>query len=159
MNADPRSRPSAAEHEPQAAGAVPSCAAILIVEDEETFARNLATYLERHGYETRIAGSIEQALDELGRLLQTNPDNAEAHLLRGRIYERSGDYAKAIEALKSATFWDPKSVGAYVSLARIYVFRNDCPNAQAAMRKALQLDPTSEQVLAIKRTVDNKCGQ
>jgi DNA-binding NtrC family response regulator len=67
MNADPRSRPSAAEHEPQAAAAVPSCAAILIVEDEETFARNLATYLERHGYETRIAGSIEQALDELGR--------------------------------------------------------------------------------------------
>ncbi len=105
------------------------------------------------------ANRDREALDELGRILQTNPDNAEAHLLRGRIFERSGDYGKAIEALKSATFWDPKSVAAYTSLARIYVFRNDCPNAQSAMRKALQLDPTSEQVLAIKRTVESKCGQ
>jgi tetratricopeptide (TPR) repeat protein len=105
------------------------------------------------------ANNDRAALDQLGRVLQVNPDNAEAHLLRGRIYERGGDYPRAIEALKAATFWDPKSVPAYVALGRIYVFRNDCPNAQATMRKALQIEPTSQEVLALKRTVEQKCGQ
>jgi two-component system response regulator AtoC len=36
--------------------------AILIIDDELTLARNLAVYLERQGYETRIAGSAEQGL-------------------------------------------------------------------------------------------------
>ena len=36
--------------------------AILIIEDEATLARNLATYLERLGYEARIAGSAEEGL-------------------------------------------------------------------------------------------------
>ncbi len=40
-------------------------AAVLIVEDEDTLARNVATYLERYGYETRISGSVEQAIDAL----------------------------------------------------------------------------------------------
>jgi two-component system response regulator AtoC len=36
--------------------------AILIVDDEDTLARNLALYLERHGWETRIAASAEDGL-------------------------------------------------------------------------------------------------
>jgi tetratricopeptide (TPR) repeat protein len=99
-----------------------------------------------------------EALDLLARVLQTSPDNAEAHLIRGRIYERSGDYDRAIEALKAATFWDPKSLVAHVTLGRIYAFRNDCANAQASMRKALQIDPTNADALALKRAVESKCG-
>lgn len=104
------------------------------------------------------AGRDREALDELGRVLQVNPDNAEAHLLRGRVFERTGEYDRAIEALKAATFWDPKSVPGYVLLGRIYAFRNDCPNAQASVRKALQLDPSAADAQALKRTVDTKCG-
>ena len=36
--------------------------AVLIVDDELTLARNLATYLERHGFEVRVAGSGEDGL-------------------------------------------------------------------------------------------------
>jgi tetratricopeptide (TPR) repeat protein len=104
-------------------------------------------------------GRDREALDQLGRVLQLTPDNAEAHLLRGRIFERSAEYERAIEALKAATFWNPKSLVAYVTLGRIYVFRNDCANADAAMRKALQLDPASADALALKRSVDAKCGR
>lgn len=104
------------------------------------------------------AGRDREAQDELGRVLQVNPDNAEAHLLRGRLFERMGDYDRAIEALKAATFWDPKSVPGYVLLGRIYVFKNDCSNAQSSLRKALQLEPSSADVQALKRTVDSKCG-
>jgi tetratricopeptide (TPR) repeat protein len=104
------------------------------------------------------AGRDREALDELGRVLQINPDNAEAHLLRGRVFERTGEYDRAVEALKAAIFWDPKSVAGYVLLGRIYAFRNDCPNAQSSLRKALQLDPASADAQALKRTVDAKCG-
>jgi len=39
--------------------------AILIVEDEATLARNIGLYLQRHGYETEIAGSAEEGLQRL----------------------------------------------------------------------------------------------
>ena len=39
--------------------------AVLIVEDEETLAKNLRTYLERHGHEARVAGTAEEALSQL----------------------------------------------------------------------------------------------
>jgi two-component system response regulator AtoC len=41
--------------------------AILIIEDETTLARNLATYLERLGYEPRIAGSAEEGLASIAQ--------------------------------------------------------------------------------------------
>lgn len=103
------------------------------------------------------ANRDREALDLLGRVLQVNPDNAEAHLLRGRIYERGGNYDRAIEALKAATFWDPRMLQAYISLGRIYVFKKDCGNAQTAMKKALQIDPTSQDALALKRSVEQSC--
>ena len=36
--------------------------AVLIIDDEETLARNLAVYLGRQGYEVQVAGSAEQGL-------------------------------------------------------------------------------------------------
>jgi len=38
---------------------------VLIVEDEATLASNLARFLDRHGYETRVAGRAEAAMREL----------------------------------------------------------------------------------------------
>jgi len=38
--------------------------AILIIEDESTLAKNMRKYLERHGYEVRVAGSGEAGLQE-----------------------------------------------------------------------------------------------
>ncbi|MBN8508780.1 MAG: sigma-54-dependent Fis family transcriptional regulator [Burkholderiales bacterium] len=38
--------------------------AVLIVDDELTLARNLAAYLERHGFEVRVAGSGEDGLQQ-----------------------------------------------------------------------------------------------
>ncbi|NKE73735.1 sigma-54-dependent transcriptional regulator [Candidatus Manganitrophus noduliformans] len=39
--------------------------AILIIEDETTLARNMKTYLERYGYEVRIAQSAEEGFQQL----------------------------------------------------------------------------------------------
>jgi tetratricopeptide (TPR) repeat protein len=104
------------------------------------------------------ANRDKEALDGLARILQVRPDSHEAHFLRGRIYERRGEYDRAIEALKAATFWNPRLLQAYVILGRIYTLQKNCADARAASTKALQLDPSSQEAGALKRLVDSKCA-
>jgi tetratricopeptide (TPR) repeat protein len=105
------------------------------------------------------ANRDREALDELARILQVRPDSYEAHFLRGRVYERRGEYDKGLEALKAATFWNPRLLQAYVILGRIHVLQKNCAEAQSASTKALQIDPTSSEAVALKRLVESKCAK
>ena len=105
------------------------------------------------------AGRDDEALASLGKLLQTAPQNHEAHLLMGRVYERRGDFDRAVNALKAAIFWNPKLVGAHVLLGRIAVFKNDCAAAQTSLAKASQVAPGDQDVQALKLSVEQKCKQ
>lgn len=104
-----------------------------------------------------FAGRDEDALASLGRLLQVAPQNHEAHLLMGRLYERRGDFDRATNALKAAVFWNPRLTAAHVLLGRIAVLKSDCQAAQAALAKALQTDPNDQDAQALKRLVEEKC--
>jgi len=104
-----------------------------------------------------LAGRDEDALASLGKLLQVAPQDFEAHLLMGRVYERKGDFDRATNALKAAVFWNPKLVAAHVLLGRISVLRNDCAAAQSSVEKSLQIEPENQDALALKRLVDQKC--
>jgi Tfp pilus assembly protein PilF len=104
-----------------------------------------------------FAGRDEEALVQLGKLLQTSPQNHEAHLLMGRVYERRGDFDRAINALKASVFWNPRLVPSHVLLGRIYALKNDCTGAQNALAKALQGDPNDPDAQALKRMIDEKC--
>ncbi len=105
------------------------------------------------------AGRDEETLAQLGKLLQTAPQNHEAHLLMGRVYERRGDFDRAVNALKAAIFWNPKLVSAHVLLGRIAVFKNDCAGAQTSAAKALQVAPEDQDAQALKLSVEQKCKQ
>ncbi|HKP12956.1 MAG TPA: tetratricopeptide repeat protein [Blastocatellia bacterium] len=102
-------------------------------------------------------GRNEDALANLSKLLQVAPQNFEAHLLMGRVYERRGDFERAANALKAALFWNPKLVAAHVLLGRIAVLKNDCASARAAGDKALQIDAGDPDAQALKRLVEEKC--
>jgi tetratricopeptide (TPR) repeat protein len=104
-----------------------------------------------------VSGRDEDALEALGKLLQIAPQNYDAHLLMGRVYERKGDFDRATNALKAAVFWNPKLVHAHVLLGRIAVLKNDCAAAQASSRKALEIDPNDQDALALKRLIEQKC--
>ncbi len=106
-----------------------------------------------------FSGRDEDALAALGRLLQAEPQNYEAHLLMGRVYERRGDFDRAINALKAAIFWNPKLIPAHVLLGRIAVLKNDCAGAQKYLDKALQIDPSDQDAQALGRLVEQKCKQ
>lgn len=98
-----------------------------------------------------------EALDELARVLQVRPDSAEAHALRGRVYERRGEYQKAVEAFTAAAFWNPRLIGAHIAIGRIHALNKNCAEARAAVAKALAIDPNSSEALALGRYADTKC--
>ncbi|MEK6299870.1 MAG: tetratricopeptide repeat protein [Acidobacteriota bacterium] len=104
-----------------------------------------------------MAGRDEDALASLGKLLQSAPQNYDAHLLMGRIYERRGDFERAINALKAAVFWNPRLGPAHVLLGRIAVLKNDCTAAQVSATKALQIDSNDQDAQALQRLISQKC--
>lgn len=103
------------------------------------------------------AGRNEDALAALGKLLQSQPQNYDAHLLMGRVYERRGDFDRATNALRAAVFWNPKLVSAHVLLGRIAVLKSDCAAADASASKALQIDANDQDAQALKRLIEQKC--
>jgi len=105
------------------------------------------------------SGRDEDALEALGKLLQIAPQNYDAHLLMGRVYERKGDFDSAVNALKAAVFWNPELVPAHVLLGRIAVLKNDCAAAQTLVDKALQIDANDQDAQALKRLIGEKCKQ
>jgi DNA-binding NtrC family response regulator len=81
-----------------AAGTSAHGRAVLIVDDETTLARNLATYLERLGWATHVAGSAE---DGLVQYSEFRPDVV---LLDHNLPGRSG-----LEALGQIRAFDPQA--------------------------------------------------
>ena len=104
------------------------------------------------------SGRNADALTALGKLLQASPQNYEAHLLMGRVYERLGDFDRSSNALKAALFWNPRLGPAHVLLGRIAVLKNDCAAAQSSAARALQIDANDQDALALKRLIEQKCS-
>lgn len=105
------------------------------------------------------AGRDEEALAALGKILQAAPQNYEAHLLMGQIFERRGDTERATNELKASLFWNPRLIEAQILLGRIALLRNDCQSAQNAADEAQKIDSGNQEVQALKKLIDQKCKQ
>ncbi len=101
-----------------------------------------------------IAGRDKEAIASLNEILKTAPDNSEAHLLMGRLQERSGNIEGAVNSLKAAIFWNPKLVPAHVLLGRIYFQKNDLAQTKSHLKQALILSPQDRDALALQRLVE-----
>jgi tetratricopeptide (TPR) repeat protein len=100
------------------------------------------------------AGRDDEALSEIRRVLMSDPSNAQAYLLIGRIHLRRGDQEQAISALKTAAFWDSKLIDAHILLGRLFLERNDRAMAMTYARNAMQIDPNNQEAIALQRQVD-----
>ncbi|MEW6731409.1 MAG: tetratricopeptide repeat protein [Acidobacteriota bacterium] len=98
-----------------------------------------------------LANRDTEAVATLAQLLQITPDNAEAHLLMGRIQERRGDLDGAINSLKAAVFWNVKLLSAHILLGRIYLQQNNRTQAEYHLKKALEINPQDRDALALER--------
>jgi tetratricopeptide (TPR) repeat protein len=89
-------------------------------------------------------GSNSEAITELARAIYLSPYEAEAHLLMGRVYLRTGEMGSAINAFKIA-LWSQESVEGRLALAQAYLQVKDQAGARDALQRALVLDPNSSE--------------
>jgi Tfp pilus assembly protein PilF len=87
-------------------------------------------------------GNNTEAATELGRAIYLAPYEAQAHLLLGRIYLRTGQTPAAIDAFKIA-LWSQESAEGRIALAEAYVQMKDHAAARQALERALELEPGS----------------
>ncbi|MCA1591450.1 MAG: tetratricopeptide repeat protein [Acidobacteria bacterium] len=114
---------------------------------EGTTTQNLLT----KAYELYGGGRDDEALTELRDVIRVEPMNADAYLLTGRIYQRRGELASAINQLKTSIFWDAKLIDAHILLGRIFLEKGDHSQATAYARNALQIDPNNQEAIALQR--------
>ncbi len=89
-----------------------------------------------------------EAETELRRTLYLSPYQAEAHLLLGRIFLRTGRITDAIGAFK-ISLWSEESVAAHLALANAYVQAKNTDAARGEIQRVLALAPDSPEALAL----------
>jgi len=100
------------------------------------------------------ANNDAEALSELQRVLTADPTLGEAHLLRGKVYQRRNDLENAINAFSAAIYWDPRLIAAHVALGQIYLSRGDRARALSHSKLAIDIDPQDREAVALKRQLE-----
>jgi predicted Zn-dependent protease len=91
-------------------------------------------------------GRIAEAQQHLAEVLQTNPRDNQAMLLRGNIALQHNNPMAAIADLRGVLRDQPESVGAQLSLARAFLANSEPELAEGALRAALASAPTDASV-------------
>ena len=98
--------------------------------------RNWRPFISIAGGGCSSRGATPKPITELARAIYLSPYEAEAHLLLGRIYLRTGQTAAAIDAFKIA-LWSQESVEGRIALAQAYLQMKDpagCARGAASAR-------------------------
>ena len=103
-----------------------------------------------------IASRDQEAINSLNEVFKLASDNADAHLLMGRLQERRGNIDGAITSLKAAVFWNPKLIAGHILLGRIYFQKNELVQSRNHLKQALTLNPEDRDALALKRLIDSE---
>ena len=95
-----------------------------------------------------------EALTQLQNAINSDPTLAEAHYLRGRIFQRRNEIETALSSLSAAIYWNPRLVGAHVALGQLYLVRNDHARALSHSKLATEIDPVDRDAINLKRQVE-----
>jgi tetratricopeptide (TPR) repeat protein len=120
---------------------VPSDLAFVTTEQRDQ--RELATFHLERARRLFEQEHDREAATELRRAVYLSPYHAEAHLLLGRIYIRSGQLREAIDELK-VSLWSEATAPAHAALAEAYLQAHEDTAARTEAQRALALDPKSE---------------
>ncbi len=104
------------------------------------------------------AGSDDEAMTTLRRVVTSEPMSAESYLLLGRIHLRRGDIDQAISSFKTSVFWDNRMIDAHIGLGKIYVEKGDCQQAKSYVASAIEIGPENPDALALQR-LSERCSK
>src|SRR5215831_2248868 len=115
-------------------------------------ARRQAQSLVEKGKDLYRNDQDEQAAETFKQAIQSDPDNAEAHLRLGMSYaaldnkdEADGEYKKAIDLFKNKNTGDSKDASSYFYLGEAHSFLHQDDDAVRAYRQATKLNSDDEE--------------
>ena len=119
--------------------------------DAEAAKRQAQSLVEK-GKELYRNDQDEQAVDTFKQAIQSDPDNAEAHLRLGMSYaaldnkdEAEGEYKKSIELFKKKNSAEAKDASSYFYLGEAHSFLHQDDDAVRAYRQATKLNAEDEE--------------
>lgn len=119
-----------------------------LAKSEQRDQKELAQFYFESGRRLFEQENDREATAELNRALYLSPYLAEAHLLLGRIYLRSGRVHEAIDRFKISV-WSAETAAAHAALGEAYRQDKDLAQARAEADRALAIDPTLTEAQAL----------
>jgi arylsulfatase A-like enzyme/tetratricopeptide (TPR) repeat protein len=92
-------------------------------------------------------GRVEEAIAQVRRALDQDPEIVEAYMLLGNFEKKAKNPERAIEAYRKALALDPEHQGALFSLAVTYKEQGRLMEARVGLERARELDPRNGKVL------------
>jgi eukaryotic-like serine/threonine-protein kinase len=87
----------------------------------------------------QVANNYPEAIKAYETMAKASPDNADVQSALGRLYENTGDFAKANEAYQKLLKANPKDIAAIVSIGRIAIRRGNLQDSLDPLNRALSL--------------------
>jgi tetratricopeptide (TPR) repeat protein len=103
--------------------------------------RSLETASLEEGDQALAAGDLDAAWTAYSQCLTYNPRHFRARFNRALVFQRRGEYARAVDDLSTCLKQDDKSVLALTQRAKVRVEQKDFSGAIADCNEVLRLDP------------------
>jgi len=84
----------------------------------------------------------DQALFDFSKVIEIDPEFANAYYARGLIYRRKGEHNQAIIEFTKAIELDPNFANAYSERGFVYLLKKDCDRAILEFTKGIELNPS-----------------
>ena len=117
---------------------IPSDMKSLLKNEELRFVKSNRICFEAEGLRQR--GKINEAIEHLQRALEIEPDNSQAWVLLGGVYNETNS-DKATFCYENAMRLNPKSYLSYRGLGNYYLKKRDYSLAEAYYSKAIDINP------------------
>ncbi len=115
------------------------------------------SHLQR-GEDYLKSGSLDKASVELRNALQIRPRDAHARYLYGRVSERRGNLAEAVNAYSTAVELDPEATAARAALSHLYVLGGAPERAVALLEPSLAGHPHDPALLLARAGARARLG-
>jgi tetratricopeptide (TPR) repeat protein len=91
----------------------------------------------------RGRGRVEEAIEELRRIIQVQPGDDDAHRLLGQLLAETGHDSEGLQEIRTAIRLRPNYFGHYYGLGHLHYAAGRYADALAAFRRVTELQPDS----------------